>query len=102
MNWLHGSGWLGSSILIRSGRQAYDIKNDQPSGERLGKLAEARPRFGYRRLEVLLRREGRVVNHKRVYRVYQALDLTFRKKTRRKRAMQRRTPLTVSTAANQR
>ena len=37
---------------------------------RLRELAEARRRFGYRRLQVLLEREGWQVNHKRVYRLY--------------------------------
>jgi pimeloyl-ACP methyl ester carboxylesterase len=38
--------------------------------ERLRALAEQRRRFGYRRLTILLRREGLRVNHKRVYRLY--------------------------------
>ena len=37
---------------------------------RLRELAEARRRFGYRRLQILLQREGWQVNHKRVYRLY--------------------------------
>ncbi len=37
---------------------------------RLRELAEVRRRFGYRRLQVLLQREGWQVNHKRVYRLY--------------------------------
>ncbi len=45
---------------------------------RMRELAEERPRFGYRRLHVLLRREGFRVNHKRVYRVYREEGLTFR------------------------
>ena len=61
-----------------------------------------RPRFGYRRLHVLLRDEGEKVNHKRVWRVYKALDLTVRKKTRSKRAVQRRTPPTLPSKANER
>ena len=37
---------------------------------RLKDLAESRVRYGYRRLHVLLRREGWPVNHKRIYRLY--------------------------------
>ena len=37
---------------------------------RLKELAYARPRYGYRRLTVLLQREGWEVNHKRIYRIY--------------------------------
>jgi putative transposase len=44
--------------------------DDDALRERLKVLAEERRRFGYRRLWVLLRREGRTVNRKRVYRLY--------------------------------
>ncbi len=53
---------------------------------RLRELAGARPRFGYRRLYVLLRREGWPVNHKRVYRLYGEEHLAVRTRRRRKRA----------------
>ncbi len=42
-----------------------------PLLERMRELAAERPRFGYRRLHVMLRREGWQVNHKRLYRLYQ-------------------------------
>lgn len=53
---------------------------------RLRELAQARPRFGYLRLHVLLRREGWVVNRKRVHRIYREEGLTVRLPRRRKRA----------------
>ena len=43
---------------------------------RLRELAQARPRFGYLRLHVMLRREGWVVNRKRVHRIYREEGLT--------------------------
>ena len=49
-------------------------------------LAQARPRFGYLRLHVLLRREGWVVNTTRVRRLYREEGLTVRLARRRKRA----------------
>jgi len=49
--------------------------------ERLRELATERPRFGYRRLHALLRREGIVVNHKRVARLYRAEDLAVRRRS---------------------
>ena len=50
-------------------------------------LAAARVRYGYRRLHVLLRREGWPVNHKRVHRLYAEEGLSIRTKLpRRKRA----------------
>jgi putative transposase len=50
---------------------------------RLIELAALRPRFGYKRLHVLLRREGFEVNHKRIYRLYSEERLTVRKKRRK-------------------
>jgi putative transposase len=47
-------------------------------------LARIWPRFGYRRLYVLLREEGTRVNHKRVYRLYREEGLMLRRKRRRK------------------
>lgn len=42
-------------------------------------------RYGYRRLHVLLRREGWTVNHKRIYRLYRLEGLALRRRCRRKR-----------------
>jgi putative transposase len=52
---------------------------------RLKDLAAARVRYGYRRLHILLRREGWKVNVKRVYRLYKQEGLSLRLKTRKKR-----------------
>ncbi|WP_227978577.1 IS3 family transposase [Deinococcus terrestris] len=43
--------------------------------ERLRTLARERPRFGYRRIHLMLGREGETVDHKRVYRIYRAEGL---------------------------
>jgi hypothetical protein len=59
--------------------------------ERLRALAHERRRFGYRRLYVLLRREGYVVNRKRVNRLYCEERLMVRRRGGRKRAQRRRT-----------
>jgi putative transposase len=54
---------------------------------RLKELAQARVRYGYRRLHMLLRREGWTVNAKRIYRLYKEEGLVIRPKTpRRKRS----------------
>jgi putative transposase len=53
---------------------------------RLRELAQARPRFGYLRLHVMLRRESWVVNRKRVHRIYREEGLMVRLTRRRKRA----------------
>ena len=52
---------------------------------RLRDLAVVRVRYGYRRLHVLLQREGWRVNHKRVYRLYREEGLAIRVKRRKKR-----------------
>lgn len=52
--------------------------------KRLTDLAQERPRYGYRRLGILLRREGEVVNHKRIFRVYQAAGLSVKRRQRRR------------------
>jgi putative transposase len=67
---------------------------------RLRELAEVRRRFGYRRLQVLLQREGWQVNHKRVYRLYVEEKLSLRRKRGRKRSTVRQ-PLAEPVAANQ-
>lgn len=69
---------------------------------RLREVAAARVRFGYRRLTVLLRRDGWRVNAKRIYRLYTEEGLTVRTKHRTKAAGRARVPQAVATAPNQR
>jgi putative transposase len=69
---------------------------------RLRELAATRVRYGYRRLTVLLRREGRQVNAKRVYRLYCEEGLQVRTKKRAKRAAHVRVPLPAASHRNQR
>ena len=75
---------------------------DELLRQRLRELAAERRRFGYRRLLILLRREGVLANHKRLYRVYTEERLTVRKRGGRKRALGTRAPMTVPQASNQR
>ena len=70
--------------------------------ERLRTLAGDRRRFGYRRLHVLLRREGYRVNHKRVYRLYRQEGLTVRRRGRRRRSLRGVPPLVSPTCVNER
>lgn len=51
--------------------------------ERLKAIAAERRRFGYRRLTIMLRREGFVVNHKRVHRIYRNHGLQLRPRRKR-------------------
>jgi putative transposase len=61
-----------------------------------------RRRFGYRRLHVLLRREGFKVNHKRLFRLYREERLTVRRRGGRKRALGTRAPMLVPQLPNER
>lgn len=65
---------------------------------RLKDLAGTRVRYGYRRLHVLLMREGWTINHKRVYRLYKQEGLSLRLKTKKKRASESRVPLAQASA----
>lgn len=69
---------------------------------RLREVAAARVRFGYRRLTVLLRRDGWRVNAKRIYRLYTEAGLMVRTKVRVRAARRNRVPQAVATAPNQR
>ncbi len=92
--------------LVGLGRSTYRYRScraDDPAlRARLQSLAQARRRFGYRRLAVLLRREGWPVNPKRVYRLYRQDGLSLRRRRRKRRAPGLRLPLPVPVRANQR
>lgn len=60
---------------------------------RIKDIAQTRVRYGYRRIHILLRREGWEINHKRVYRLYCEEGLHLRKKIRKKSACDTRTPI---------
>lgn len=68
---------------------------------RLCALAEERPRWGYRVLHELLRREGFKVNHKRVYRLYRLEGLAVRRRRRKWVSRERRETTAPATRANE-
>ena len=76
--------------------------DDAPVRARLRALAAERRRFGYRRLGVLLRREGLVLNHKKLRRLYAEERLQVRRRGGRKRALGSRAPIKLPEATNQR
>jgi len=69
---------------------------------RLRELAAVRRRFGYRRLMILLRREGTRVNHKKLRRLYREERLQVRRRGGRKRALGTRAPIALPQGLNQR
>ena len=74
--------------------------NDEPLRTQLVELAQERPRFGYRRLHVLLRRNGVEANHRRVWRIYQEAGLAVKRKNR-KRLVRGGKPREAAIAANE-
>jgi putative transposase len=70
--------------------------------QRLRELAVERRRFGYRRLLVLMKREGIHMNHKRLRRLYREERLQVRRRGGRKRALGTRAPMTIPQGQNQR
>ena len=82
----------------------YRSRRTEPEGlrARLLELATQRPRFGYRRLHVLLVREGWLVNHKRIQRMYREERLMVRRKKRKRVAAMPRKRRELPSRANER
>jgi len=90
--------------LVRLARSRWQHRSTRPSdaplADALKAKAEQRPRWGYRRLALLLRRDGWPVNLKRVLRVYRAAGLRLRKRRRRKQVSTPRVPRPVHDGPN--
>ena len=75
--------------VLKAGRSSYHYRSRRASQaalrKRIREIAETRVRYGYRRIHVLLRREGWRVNAKRVYRLYCEEGLQLRNKTPKRR-----------------
>ncbi len=70
--------------------------------KRIIELAGERRRFGYRRLHILLRREGWTVNHKAVHRIYREEGLQVRRRKRKRIGRPERQPIAPPTRVNER
>jgi putative transposase len=86
-----------TSVRYRSSRP-----DDAAVRARLRELAAVRRRFGYRRLHILLTREGIVMNHKKLRRLYREERLQVRRRGGRKRALGTRAPMALPQGPNQR
>src|SRR6516225_3403965 len=89
-------------IAPKTYRYVASRSDDREFRERLRRLAANRRRFGYRRLHILLRREGIKLNHKKLFRIYREERLTVRRRGGLKRALGTRAPITLPQGANQR
>jgi putative transposase len=85
------------SVRYRSTRS-----DDAKLRKRLRELANQRRRFGYRRLHILLRREGVMINKKKTQRLYKEEGLEVRRRRNRRRAVGTRAPAPVLALPNQR
>ena len=90
--------------LIKADRKTVRYRSRRPRDDalrgRLRELAAEQRRFGYRRLRILLRAEGQVLNRKRTQRLYREEGLTVRKRNGRKRATGMRAPILVEARPN--
>lgn len=82
---------------------AYQPRRKVPEGlqERIGEIAATKRRYGYRRVHVLLRREGWKINHKRTHRLYREAGLQVRKRARKRIVHGERTPLQKARRPNE-
>lgn len=76
-----------AALLIDTSLYHYKSKRGEQAElkQRIREIAETRVRYGYRRIHVLLRREGWMINAKRVYRLYREMGLQLRNKTPKRR-----------------
>jgi putative transposase len=92
--------------VIAADRKMIRYRSRQPADTelrgRLRALANERRRFGYRRLFILLRREGEASGINRIYRLYREEGLMVRKRKGRRKALGTRAPILVEARPNAR
>jgi putative transposase len=92
---------VGLSTATWRYRPRLSAANEKLLGQ-LHTHAAARSRFGYRRLHVLIARDGTTVNHKRVYRLYRQAGLQVRRRRRKRLTRGERVPLPAPTQRRER
>ena len=102
----HGVSERRACLIVGAERSTVRYRSRRPDDAslrlRLRELAAERRRFGYRRLHVLLRREGETLNHKKTQRLYREEGLSVRRRRGRKRAIGTRAPILVEARPNAR
>ena len=110
VDWLKGAFEVSNAracrlVGLQESSYFYKAKGNEMNEalkRRMKEIAASRVRFGYRRITVMLRREGWKVNAKRVYRLYSEEGMQLsRKKPKKKRASHQRIPSSQATAPNQ-
>lgn len=93
-----------SALNVDRSTVRYQSRRADDAGLRdaMKAVARERRRFGYRRLQVMVQRQGWQVNHKKFRRVYREEKLQVRRRGGRKRALGSRRPMVVPDGPNQR
>lgn len=103
---VHGISERRACSILGTDRSAMRYRHrrgdDAATRQRLKELAAERRRFGWRRLKLLLDREGIRMNHKKLRRLYAEERLQVRRRGGRKRALGTRAPMTLPQGPNQR
>ena len=103
---VHGASERQACRLAGLDRSTFQYQKreggDEALRKRLRELAGERRRFGYRRLGILLAREGFSANHKKLYRIYAEERLAVKRRRGRKRALGTRRPMLLPNRANER
>ena len=76
--------------------------DDTELRDAIKRVSRERRRFGYRRIHVMIEREGHMVNHKKLRRIYTEEKLQVRRRGGRKRALGTRKPMVLPDGSNQR
>lgn len=99
-----GFGITRACGLLGISRSLYGYRSRRPPctdlRQRIGELAGEKRRYGYRRIHILLRREGWKVNRKRTYRLYREAGLAVRRRKRKRIGLFERKPLPKPRAVN--
>ncbi|WP_157648304.1 IS3 family transposase, partial [Burkholderia ubonensis] len=84
---------ISRSLFYYESRRRVD---DEALTGRMMAIAAQKRRYGYRRIHVLLQRDGCFANHKRIWRLYSKAGLSVRKRRRKRIAAVERTPLPLT------
>ncbi len=79
----------------------YSVDNETPSCSAITSYMPGYPRYGFKKLFQVLRRQGHAWNHKRVHRIYCLLKLNFRRKGKQCLPVRNPAPLATPKALNQ-
>jgi len=102
----HGVSQRRACKTLAVDRSSVRYKSIRPDDsdlrEAMKKVAAERRRFGYRRIHIMLRRQGIEMNQKKLRRLYREERLQVRRRGGRKRALGTRRPMILPTAPNER